>query len=207
MSDVSRCDAAMPHAFVVAEEDVEGRRAPGDTALEKVTFGPDAGSRVLEQRVVRYGAGRSLPRGETGRDELLYVVSGVGTLDLEDERHELEPDTAAYIRSGEQYVIDNPGPDELLVVSATVPVEIVLRPPRTVTVRFDDRPELRADAQRTFRYLVNEDAGCMDATQFVGVVEPCRAPDHSHTYDELGFILEGNGFAHIDGRAIPLAPG
>jgi mannose-6-phosphate isomerase-like protein (cupin superfamily) len=197
----------MPHVFVVAEEEVDGRRAPGDTALEKVVFGPEAGSQVLEQRVVRYAPGRSLPRGETGRDELLYVVSGAGTLELEGERHELEPDTAAYVRSAETYLVDNPGPDELLVVSATVPVEIVLRPPREVTVRFDDRPELRADTHRTFRYLVNEDAGCMDATQFVGLVEPCRAPDHSHTYDEIGFVLEGNGFAHIDGRAIPLAPG
>jgi mannose-6-phosphate isomerase-like protein (cupin superfamily) len=197
----------MPHAFVVAEEDVEGRRAPGDTALEKVVFGAEDGSGVLEQRVLRFAPGTSLPRANTGRDELLYAVSGNGTLELEGERHELEPDTAAYVRSGETYVVDNPGPDELLIVSATVPVEIVLRPPREVIVRFDDRPELRADANRTFRYLVNEDAGCMDATQFVGIVEPCRAPDHSHTYDEVGFVIEGNGFAHIDGRAIPLAPG
>ena len=57
-------------------------------------------------------------------------------------------------------------------------------------VRFADRPELRADAKRTFRYLVNEEAGCMDATQFVGIVEPCRAPDHSHSYDEVGYIVD-----------------
>jgi mannose-6-phosphate isomerase-like protein (cupin superfamily) len=197
----------MPHAFVVREEEVDGRQMEGDTALEKVVIGAEAGSRVLEQRVTRYGPGRSLPRGEADRDELLYVASGTGTLELEGEPYDLEPDTAAYVRAGETYVVDNPGPGELLVVSTTVPVEIVLRPPREVIVRFDDRPELRADAKRTFRLLVNEDAGCMDATQFLGIVEPCRAPDHSHTYDEVGFILEGNGFAHIEGRAIPLAPG
>ena len=72
-----------------------------------------------------------------------------------------------------------------------MPVEQVYRSPREVIVRFGDRPELRADAKRTFRYLVNQDAGCMDATQFVGIVEPCRAPDHSHSYDELGYIVEG----------------
>ena len=197
----------MPHAFVVAEEDVEGRRTPGDTALEKIVFGTEGGSFVLEQRVLRFDPGTSLPRGNTGRDELLYAVSGTGTLELEGERHELEPDTSAYIRAGETYAVDNRGPDELLVVSVTVPVEVALRPPREVIVRFDDRPELRADANRTFRYLVNEDAGCMDATQFVGIVEPCRAPDHSHTYDEVGFVIEGNGFAHIEGRAIPLTSG
>jgi mannose-6-phosphate isomerase-like protein (cupin superfamily) len=197
----------MPHAFVVAEEEVEGRRAGGDTAVEKVTFGPDSGSAVLEQRVTRYAPGRSLPRSEAERDVLLYVAAGSGTLELEGDRYDLGPNAAAYIRAGETYVIDNAGPDELLVVSATVPVEIVIRPPREVVVWFDDRPELRADANRTFRYLVNEDAGCLEATQFVGIVEPCRAPDHSHTYDEIGFILEGNGFAHVNGRAIPLAPG
>ncbi len=90
--------------------------------------------------------------------------------------------------------IDNEGPDELLIVSTTVPVEQVYRSPREVIVRFEDQPELRADAKRTFRYLVNQDAGCMDATQFVGIVEPCRAPDHSHSYDELGYIVEGEGF-------------
>ena len=33
----------------------------------------------------------------------------------------------------------------------------------------------------------------MDATQFVGIVEPCRAPDHSHTYDEVGYIVDRRG--------------
>ncbi len=207
MTHASRSAAARAHAFVVAEEEVEGRRVEGDTALEKLVIGAAQGSRVLEQRVTRYAPGRSLPRGEEGRDELLYAVSGAGTLELEGDPYDLEPDVAAYVRAGETYAVDSTGPGELLVVSTTVPVEIVLRPPREVIVRFDDRPERRADAKRTFRLLVDEDAGCMDATQFVGIVEPSRAPDHSHPYDEVGFILEGNGFAHIDGRTIPLAPG
>jgi mannose-6-phosphate isomerase-like protein (cupin superfamily) len=197
----------MPQIFVVSEGDVEGRALEGDTALEKVIMSPGTGSQLLEQRVTRYAPGRSLPRGEQTRDELLYAVSGSGTLELDGEPHDLEAASGAYVRAGERYVIDNPGPDELLVVSTTVPVEQVYRSPREVIVRFADRPELRADSKRTFRYLVNQDAGCMDATQFVGIVEPCRAPDHSHTYDEVGYIVEGEGFAHIDGDSIPLRPG
>jgi len=197
----------MRHTFVVAEDDVEGRRAEGDTALERVVLGPNTGSALLEQRVTRYAPGRSLPHGEADRDELLYAVSGLGTLELEGEPYNLEPDVGAYVRAGESYVIDNPGPDVLLIVSTSVPVEQVYRPPREVIVRFADRPELRADAKRTFRYLVNQDAGCMDATQFVGIVEPCRAPDHSHTYDEVGYIVAGEGFAHVGGESIPLRPG
>ena len=197
----------MRHTFVVAEDDVEGRRAEGDTALEKLVQGPHTGSGLLEQRVTRYAPGRSLPRTDPSRDELLYVVSGSGTLELEGEPHDLEPESGAYVRAGETYAIDNAGSAELLVVSTSVPVEHASRPPRQVIVRFADRPELRADAKRTFRYLVNQDAGCMDATQFIGIVEPCRAPDHSHTYDEVGYIVAGEGFAHIGGESIPLRAG
>ncbi len=46
----------------------------------------------------------------------------------------------------------------------------------------------------------------MDATQFVGIVEPCRAPDHSHSYDELGYIVEGDRFCPHRQRVDP-APG
>jgi mannose-6-phosphate isomerase-like protein (cupin superfamily) len=194
-------------SFVFHEDEVEGARAEGDTAVEKLIQGPHTGSSVLEQRVIRYEPGRSLPRSEPDRDELMYVVSGRGTLELQGEPYDLEPECGVYVRAGEAYTIENEGADELLVVSATVPIEHVRRGPREVVVRFDDRPELRADAKRTFRYLVNEDAGCLDATQFVGIVEPCRAPDHSHHYDEVGYIVEGEGFAHVGGESLPLRPG
>ena len=52
---------------------------------------------------------------------------------------------------------------------------------------------LPASPNREFRYLVNQDAGCVDVTQFVGVIPPGRAPDHSHTYDEVVYVLEGEG--------------
>jgi mannose-6-phosphate isomerase-like protein (cupin superfamily) len=193
--------------YVFAEDDVEGTRAEGDTALEKLIQGPHTGSSVLEQRVIRFAPGRSLPRSEPDRDELMYVVSGKGTLELQGEPYDLEPESGVYIRAGETSTIENEGAEDLIVVSVTVPIEHVRRGPREVVVRFADRPELRADAKRTFRYLVNEDAGCLDATQFVGIVEPCRAPDHSHTYDEVGYIVEGEGFAHVEGESIPLRAG
>lgn len=192
----------MRQAAVISEQDLDGQRPEGDTTLEKVTLA--AG--LLEQRMLRFAPGRSLERGEEERDELLYVVSGDATLVLDGEAHPLEPDTGAYVRAGERYSIENPGPEELLVVSVAAPAGEP-RDGRRVTIRFAEQPELRADAKRTFRYLVNEDAGCAEVTQFVGVVEPCRAPDHSHTYDEVGYIVEGRGIAHIDGEEIPLRPG
>ena len=126
---------------------------------------------------------------------------------LDGEPHPLEPDTGAYVRAGERYVVENPGPAELLVALGRRAARRADRGGRRVTVRFAEQPELRADAKRTFRYLVNQDAGCAEVTQFLGIVEPCRAPDHSHTYDEVGYIVEGQGLAHVDGEQIPLGPG
>ena len=191
----------MRHQFVIAEADVEGRRAEGDTVLETETLAAEH----LAQRVLRVAPGRSAERGEADRDDLLYVVSGSGTLEVDGERHAIEPDTAAYVRAGERWTIESEG--ELMLVAVSAPASEDAPRDRRVTVRFDEQPELRADAKRTFRYLVNQDAGCLDATQFVGVVEPCRAPDHSHTYDELGYIVEGQGLAHVAGESIPLGPG
>ena len=196
----------MPPRFVFDEATQPGTRAEGDTALEKLVIGREQGCELLEQRVVRFSAGRSRERGG-GRDEILYVVSGTGTLELDGVRHDLAPGTGAYIRAGERYVVDNPGADELLVVSVTTPGTNGAGQERRVIVRFDEQPELRADEKRTFRYLVNQDAGCLDATQFVGIVQPCRAPDHSHTYDEVGYIVEGRGIAHAEGESFPLGPG
>jgi mannose-6-phosphate isomerase-like protein (cupin superfamily) len=207
MTAGTRFDWRMRQRFVVAEADVHGRRADGDTVLEKTTMDRSSGSELLEQRVLRFAAGRSLERGDDGRDELLYVVSGSGTLEVDGEQHALEPDTGAYVRSGERWVVTHDRPEELLMVAVSVPAEPEPPKNRRVVVRFDEQPELRADDKRTFRYLVNQDAGCLDATQFVGVVQPCRAPDHSHTYDEVGYIVEGNGFAHVNGESVPLRPG
>lgn len=197
----------MPPSFVFNEAVVPARRAEGDTAVEKTVIGREQGCELLEQRVIRFAPGRSLERGEAGRDELLYVASGAGTLVLDGDPHTLEPDTGVYVRAGERYLVDNPGPEELLVVSVTTPGTNGARPHRRVTVRFDEQPELRADDKRSFRYLVNQEAGCLEATQFLGIVQPSRAPDHSHSYDEVGYIVEGQGLAHADGTSFPLSAG
>ena len=194
--------------FVVDEADVEPVRAEGDTASVRVTFGASNGSERLEQRVIRYGAGRSRERTLDGRHEVLFVVTGRGELELGGERHVLEPNMGVFIASGETYAVDNPGPSELLAVSVLTATDRARdEGQRKVTVRFDDQPELDASSERTFRYLVNEDAGCLDVTQFVGIVQPSKAPIHSHSYDELGYVVEGEGIAHVGGRSTPLRAG
>jgi mannose-6-phosphate isomerase-like protein (cupin superfamily) len=199
---------AVAATFVVDEADVEPRREEGDTASVRVTFDASNGCAELEQRVIRFAAGRSQERMMDGHQEVLFVVTGRGELDLEGERHPLEPDTGVFIAAGETYAVENPGPGELLVVSVVAPKgSEEASGERKVTVRLDEQPELPASSERTFRYLVNEDTGCADVTQFIGIVQPSKAPMHSHSYDEVGYILEGEGVAHVGGRSTPLRPG
>ena len=137
---------------------------------------------------------------------MLFVVSGSGTIELEGESHALEPWTGVFVAPGESYRIETQ--DRMLVVSvAASESEHGVGEPRRVTVRYDEQPVLPASPNREFRYLVNQDAGCLDVTQFVGVIPPGRAPEHSHVYDEVVYILEGTGVYHIAGEEVPLEPG
>jgi mannose-6-phosphate isomerase-like protein (cupin superfamily) len=192
---------------VVHADDVTASREQGDTAEIRVTFDQSRGCELLEQRIVRFEPGRSRERSLDGRQEVLYVVSGRGELELDGERHELSPDMGVFIAAGETHAVVNPGPDDVVAVSVVVPEGEAPDGRRRVTIRFADQPELTASSERTFKYLINQDAGCLDVTQFVGIVQPSKAPFHSHTYDEVGYIVEGEGYAHIQDESIPLRPG
>lgn len=194
-------------AVVRAEGDAPARTEPGDTAEVRVTIGAEQGSPRLEQRVLRFAPGRSRPRRED-RDDVMYVVSGRAALELAGERFDLAPDDGVHVAAGESFVVDNPGPDELVLVSVLTPAGGAGSPAdRRVVVPLAEREEEPADEHRRFRVLVGSDTGCPGVTQFVGFVEPCRAPDHSHPYDEVGYILAGRGYAHVDGTATPIGPG
>jgi quercetin dioxygenase-like cupin family protein len=154
---------------------------------------------TLDLRVVHLPRGRSEVRLPEGLQELLYVVSGCGTLVVEGQAHALEPDTAALLLPGQAYELE--AETELELVSVTAPAHSEIERER-VTLQCSERPEQRADEHRTFRVLFET-----DVTQFVGNVQPSRAPDHSHPYDEVGYILEGEGFAHIGDESRAIGPG
>jgi mannose-6-phosphate isomerase-like protein (cupin superfamily) len=195
--------------YVTAESVVAANRDRTDTAEVRVAIDAACGCERLEQRVIRFGPGRSAERGEHDRQEVLYVVSGRGVLELGDTGHPLEPGTGVYVVPGDRYSVDNPGPDEVLVVSVTAPPEDTAprNGERQVTVRYADRPALPASPNREFRYLVNQDLGCRDVTQFVGVIPPGKTGMHSHTYDEVVYVIEGEGVLHLGGAETPIAGG
>jgi mannose-6-phosphate isomerase-like protein (cupin superfamily) len=195
-------------SYVVDEQELEPARENGDTASVRVAFDASNGCERLEQRLIRYGPGRSAEQTLVGKQEVWFVVSGRGVLHLDGATHELEPDMGVYLAPGETYAVENEGTDELRILSVVAPEDRAeASGERRVTVRLRDQPELEASSERTFFYLVNEETGCFDVTQFMGIVQPSKAPFHSHAYDEVGYIVEGEGFAHVGGRSFPLRAG
>ena len=195
-------------SFVVDENDLEPLRQDDDTATVRVAFDAANGCRLLEQRVIRFGPGRSAERKLAGQQEVMYIVEGQGRLHLDGQAHELESNMGVFLAPGETYSVENTGPEDLHVLSVLAPEDRAdAAGERKVTVRFDDQPELEASVERSFRYLVNEDVGCFDVTQFMGIVQPSKAPFHSHTYDEVGYIVAGEGVAHVGGDSFPLQAG
>ena len=194
-------------SHVVSATELEHRPEPGGTASRAVALDARVGSDFLEQHVVSYERGRSSPHRLEQAEEILYTVSGRGTIVVGGDPHELAPGTAVYIAAGESYEVENPDPEPLVLVSVIAPQSEAAPVPARRVVRSDEQPLLRASDDREFRYLVTEEVGCRSATQFFGVIAPGRAPEHKHVYDEVIYVLEGEGVLHADGRAVPVSAG
>ena len=199
----------MRRGHVVDERDVAARREPGDTAAERVTEGAGTGSPDLGQRVLRFAPGRSQPRSPGSREQVLFVLAGRGTLDLDGAEHPLEPDTGALVAPGQAWAVDNPGPGDLALVAVDGPPAGVGRASvgAGATRRLADQEEEQATAQREFRVVFDPASGCTSMTQFVGWIPPGRAPEHFHTYDEVIYVLDGRGVLHMEGESRPIGGG
>jgi len=193
---------------VTDESSAEAHRIDGDTATTRVTIGPGFGCDALEQRVIRFAPGLSKPHGGGSREELLFAVSGMGTVTVGGTRHELGPETGILVAPGEHYEVENQGPEELVLVSV-----LALEPDddgnegERRAVRLAEQRAYPAGKDREFRYVANEDVGCRTVTQFVGSIPPGRAKPHYHTYEEVAYILEGEGVLHIGGESSTVRAG
>jgi mannose-6-phosphate isomerase-like protein (cupin superfamily) len=195
-----------------------GHVVPDTTTIEPHRNGGTASTRVaidsshgahLEQRIVTYAPGRAPERTLDGESHaVMFVADGRGRLVLNGEPYELEPDTGVFAAAGETFAIENDGPEPLEVVEVHVPKESPPGANRRVLVRYRDRQDESAGMDRDFRCLVNEDAGIAEVTQFVGLIQPGRSAMHAHEYEEVFYVVEGEGFVHWDdGRAIAIRRG
>ena len=167
---------------------------------ESVLFGAERGCAEFEQRLLRFDAPGS-DQGPSADDEVLYVLRGRGTATIGGETARLTRGTAVYVAAGSSWRVDEA--DELELLSVLVHDPLPANGARHAVVGVDEVEVGEATAGRMFRLLVP----CPSATQFVGYIPPGRAPDHYHRYDEVVYVLEGNGALHIDRESTPLRPG
>ena len=73
--------------------------------------------------------------------------------------------------------------------------------------RLADQEAQDATTDRSFRIVADPDTGLRSATHFVGYIPTARAPEHFHTYDEVIYILDGEGAFHVGGTTRPLGAG
>lgn len=168
---------------------------PGETPL----FGRERGCEEFEQEILHFTEPSDV-RASEDDDDVLYVLAGRGAADIGGERVELTSGTAAYVRRGTPWQVVEADGLEIL--------SVLVRDPQPndeahSIVGVDDVEAGTATAGRQFRLL----APCASVTQFVGYIPVGRAPDHFHTYDEVIYVLEGQGALHIDGETSPLRAG
>jgi quercetin dioxygenase-like cupin family protein len=166
-------------------------------------FDADRGCSVFSQRLLAF-SGEAAERADDSSTEVLYVLAGTGALVVNDEEHELAPGTAAFVERGESWSVADA--DGLSILSVLVhDPEPAASPFAVVDLAATERQS--ATAGRQFVLGASPDSGCASVTQFIGLVPPGRAPDHFHTYDEVIYVLEGEGCLEIAGEQAPLRPG
>jgi mannose-6-phosphate isomerase-like protein (cupin superfamily) len=177
-------------------------------------IGRATGAQAISLRVMEFGPGESPTIENEVCDQILYMLgevrtacdSGRATLLVDGQSNEITPDTGIYIRPNQTFAIENSGPESIVIISAQCPdpdsaPRFVDAPAASSNGSQSDRAPIvrladqraQTTADRWYRVLVDDKVGSEQVTQFVGSIPPGRAPDHFHHYEEVLFILQGEG--------------
>ena len=149
------------------------------------------------QRLVRLEG----PRGDAARDEVLYVLSGTGEAAIAGAEHELRPGIALFVPAATPWSAHGDARAVSVLVADPEPS------PGPAVVDCEEVETGTATAGRQFVLGAAPQVGCNSVTQFVGLVPPGRAPDHFHRYDEVIYVLAGEGVLEIGGERAPVRTG
>ena len=172
-------------------------------------IGKANGAEAISLRILEFGPGRSPELCNRECDEVLYVLdeSGECTIIIDGNAYVVGPQTGVYLRPGQTMTVENRGPEPVRFVSSQCPsLEQAVESHAAPVVKLSDRRALPT-ADRWYRVLVDDEIGSEQVTQFVGSIPPGRAPDHFHEYEEVLFILRGEGRMWAGETNTPIAPG
>lgn len=198
------------NAHVVDASSAPATGGDADALRERPTVGPSTDFPPLEQTIVELDPGADAQRTSGEDEEVLFVLGGIGALELNGTTHDLEPESGAYLAPGEEYRLQNTGTQRLTLISVHIPDpdhEPGATDKRAVVRRLADQEAQAATTDREFRIVADPGTGLRSATHFVGYIPIARAPDHFHTYNEVIYVLDGEGVLHSQGNEWRVAPG
>jgi mannose-6-phosphate isomerase-like protein (cupin superfamily) len=183
---------------------------PGGVSV-RPTLGTVTGFEALQQALVRCDPGASGTVSAEAEEHTLFCLSGRGSIEVDGAVHALEPDVGLTLAPGAHGALRNDGTEELRLVSVRVPDP---EPggsgsgdPAAVVSRLSDREIESATTDREFRIVADPDSGLQSATHFVGYIPTVRAPEHFHTYNEVIYVIEGEGVMSAGEFSRPVFPG
>lgn len=146
--------------------------------------GPETGAKAINLRILEFGSGLSPVLRSDETDEVLFSLNDCRVF-IDDVPHEIQSQSGIFIRAQQTFQVENPGPEPVCFVSSQCPRQDAgIENP--IARLADQRAMPTGD--RWYRVLIES-----EVTQFVGSIPPGRAPDHFHEYEEVLFILKGEG--------------
>jgi mannose-6-phosphate isomerase-like protein (cupin superfamily) len=157
---------------------------------------PQDGS-LLSLRVLEFGPGVSPDFRNEDLDELLFSLNPCRVV-IGELAHDVEPQSGVFIPAKTTFRVENTRSEPAVLVSTQSPSQ-----PGGITriVKLADQRAMPT-ADRWYRVLIDS-----EVTQFVGSIPPGRAPDHFHEYEEVLFILRGEGRMWTEARSTPIEYG
>jgi len=182
----------------------DGPAGVDDGAGRRALVAPEDGSE-LALDALRLEPGATVNLTDTLHDTLLFVHAGSGTLD----DAPIAAPASGFVAAGGESTLAA-GTDGLHCVRATVGAATDLHAPmgaRATVVPLDQVEPGQATGARSFQVLHGPANGSTRATAFVGYIPPGRAPWHYHLYDEIVWIVSGEGRLHLGTETETLGPG
>ncbi|HXD34382.1 MAG TPA: cupin domain-containing protein [Pyrinomonadaceae bacterium] len=196
-------------------------------------IGRRTGAQAISLRVLEFAPGTSPGFRNETCDETFYVLERdeaevaredptpqALTVFIDGWPFDVAAQTGIYLRPGQTFTFQNREDHSVVLISSRCPdpadsatqfVEPLVSPMSTSPekaplVRLADRAA-QPTADRWYRVLVDNEIGSEQVTQFVGSIPPGRAPDHFHQYEEVLFILRGQGRMWASESNTPIARG
>ncbi|HKS10720.1 MAG TPA: cupin domain-containing protein [Pyrinomonadaceae bacterium] len=161
-------------------------------------IGPETGATAITLRILEFGPGQSSELRNEDLDEVLFSLDSC-TLLIDDVAHEIQSQSGVFIPAQTAFRVENSGTNSVRFVSSQAP-----RQEGGIETRIVRLADQRAmpTADRWYRVLIDS-----EVTQFVGSIPPGRAPDHFHEYEEVLFILNGEGRVWLGEESRPIGYG